>query len=83
MKNRHTIYCGKKNGSSTYNNEFVFGTKSQLSGDFSDYFKNIFYKLFDEKQQNSIKERLINNNSSMIFEVISIYHNEKKVVLPK
>ena len=64
---------------SIYNNEFVFGTKSQISGDFSDYFKNIFHKLFDKKQQNSIKERLINNNSSMIFEVVDSI-NDKHII---
>ena len=55
---------------SIYNNEFIFGTKSQLSGDFSDYFKKIFSKLFNKKQQEAIKKRLIENETSMVFEVI-------------
>ena len=61
------------------NDEFIFGTKSQLSGDFSDYFKNIFYKLFNKKQQDAIKKRLINNNSSMVFEVIDSI-NDKHII---
>jgi len=64
---------------SIYNNEFVFGTKSQISGDYSDYFRNIFDKLFDKEQQNSIKKRLINNNSSMIFEVVDSV-NDKHII---
>lgn len=61
------------------NDEFIFGTKSQLSGDFSDYFKNIFYKLFNKKQRDAIKKRLINNNSSMVFEVIDSI-NDKHII---
>lgn len=73
---------------SVYNNEFIFGTKSQLSGDFSDYFKTIFSKLFNKKQQEAIKKRLIENETSMVFEVIDsindkhiIEYKEDKLVL--
>ena len=73
---------------SIYNNEFIFGTKSQLSGDYSDYFKNIFNKLFNKKQKEAIKKRLIKDNSSMVFEVIDsindkhiIEYKEDKLVL--
>lgn len=64
---------------SLYNNEFVFGTKSQLSGDFSDYFKNIFNKLFNKKQQEAIKKRLTDNETSMIFEVVDSI-NDKHII---
>ena len=73
---------------SLYNNEFIFATKSQLSGDYSDYFKNIFYKKFSKKQQEAIKKRLTKNESSMIFEVIDpindkhiIKYKEDKLIL--
>ena len=73
---------------SIYNDEFVFGTKSQLSGDFNDYFKNIFNKKFDIKQKKAIKKRLIEDNSSMVFEVVDsindkhiIEYKEDKLVL--
>lgn len=73
---------------SVYNNEFIFGTKSQLSGNFSNYFKNIFYKIFNEKQVNAIKNRLIDNETSMVFEVIDttndkhiIKYNHDKLIL--
>jgi len=64
---------------SHYNNEFIFGTKSQLSGNFNDYFKNIFNKLFNEKQQETIKKRLIENESSMVFEVVDVI-NDKHII---
>ena len=73
---------------SVYNGEFVFGTKSQLSGDFSDYFKNIFNKLFNKNQQEAVKKRLMENSSSMVFEVIDstndkhiIEYKEDKLIL--
>lgn len=64
---------------STYNNEFIFCTKSQLSGEYSDYFKNIFNKLFNKKQQNAIKKRLLDNETSMIFEVVDSI-NDKHII---
>lgn len=60
-------------------NEFVFGTKSQLDGEFSNYFKNIFYKIFDKKQIEAIKNRLLKNESSMIFEVVDS-NNDKHII---
>lgn len=64
---------------SVHDNEFVFGTKSQLDGEFSDYFKNIFYKIFDKKQIEKIKNRLLKNESSMVFEVIDSI-NDKHII---
>jgi len=64
---------------SVHNNELIFGTKSQLSGDFSEYFKNIFYKIFNKNQIESIKSRLIDNNTSMVFEVIDSV-NDKHII---
>ena len=73
---------------SVLNGEFIFATKSQVSGEYSDYFKNIFNKLFNKNQQDAIKKRLTQNESSMIFEVIDsindkhiIEYNEDKLVL--
>ena len=64
---------------SIYDNEFVFGTKSQLDGEFSNYFKNIFYKIFDKKQIEAIKNRLLKNESSMVFEVVDS-NNDKHII---
>ena len=64
---------------SVNNGEFIFATKSQVSGEFSDYFKNIFYEKYNEEQIEAIKERLINNNSSMVFEVID-FVNDKHII---
>ncbi len=61
------------------NNEFIFGTKSQLDGEFSDYFKNIFYKLLTKEQINAIKKRLLENETSMVFEVIDSI-NDKHII---
>ena len=55
------------------------GTKSQLSGNFSNYFKNIFYKIFNEKQIDIIKNRLIDNETSMVFGVIDTT-NDKHII---
>ena len=71
------------------NNELVYGTKSQLEGKFSDYFRNIFNKLFNKKQIAAIKNRLLKNESSMVFEVVDSindkhiieYDNDKLVLL--
>ncbi len=64
---------------SVYNDELIFGTKSLLSGEYSDYFKNIFYKIYTNKQIDSIKKRLIDNNSSLVFEVIDSI-NDKHII---
>lgn len=64
---------------SIIDNEFVFGTKSQLDGEFSNYFKNIFYKIFDKKQIEAIKNRLLKNESSMVFEVVDS-NNDKHII---
>ena len=73
---------------SVINGELVFGTKSRLDGKYSDYFKDIFYKIYNDKQINSIKKRIIKNNSSLIFEVIDctndkhiIEYKENKLIL--
>lgn len=61
------------------NNELIFGTKSQLDGEFSDYFKKIFNKIFNKKQITAIKNRLLKNKSSMVFEVIDSI-NDKHII---
>lgn len=62
-----------------HNDELIFGTKSQLSGNYSEYFKNIFYKVFTKKQIEAIKNRLATNETSMIFEVID-HVNDKHII---
>lgn len=55
---------------SLVNNEFFFASKSTNTGDYVEYFKNIFYKTFNEKQREEIKEKLKNENATMVFEVM-------------
>ncbi len=73
---------------SVHNDELLFATKSNIKGTYNDYFKNIFNKTFTNNQIKIIKNRLIKNNSSMVFEVIDsindkhiIKYNEDKLIL--
>lgn len=73
---------------SAKDNELFFASKSTNDGPFVEYFKNIFYKSFNESQIKSIKQKIIENNLSFIFEVIDplndphiIEYPESKIVL--
>jgi 2,3-cyclic nucleotide 3-phosphodiesterase len=50
--------------------EFIFATKSTMSGDHAGYFRKIFEKL-NKNLKNYLKEILLKNNASATFEVIS------------
>ncbi len=64
---------------SVYNNELYFATKSSDSGEYLDYFKNVFYEIYNEDQINNIKNRLIKNNTTFLFEVIDSI-NDKHII---
>lgn len=52
------------------NDELYFCSKSTNQGDFVEYFKNIFYRIYNEKQIEAIKDRFRKEDVTMVFEVI-------------
>lgn len=56
------------------NDDFLFATKSSLNGDYVEYFKDIFYKNFKDKDADltSLKNFLKDNNVTLVFEVIDV-----------
>lgn len=57
------------------NGELYFCSKSTDTGDYVDYFKNVFYSKFSESQIDAIKDRLTKEDITMIFEVIDPFHD--------
>lgn len=55
---------------SIVNGELYFTSKSTNTGDYVDYFKNIFYKIYNEKQIEAITNKIITDNVTFVFEVI-------------
>lgn len=51
------------------NDEFVFATKSMISGQYQEWFKDIFMKRYDSKLE-EIKAKLVAENLCLVFEVI-------------
>lgn len=51
-------------------NELYFCSKSSNTGDHAEYFKNIFYRIYNEEQIEAIKDRFRKENITMVFEVI-------------
>ena len=73
---------------SVRDNELFFATKSSNTGNYVEYFKNIFYKKYDELQIEAIKNKIINDNVSFVFEVIDnindphiIEYNDSNIIL--
>lgn len=73
---------------SAKDNELFFASKSTNDGPFVTYFKDIFYNTFSSSQISSIKEKIIEDNLSFVFEVIDpindphiIEYKEPKIVL--
>lgn len=73
---------------SVLNDELFFATKSSNTGDYVEYFKNIFYKKFNEEERNVIKNYIKENNVSLVFEVLDpvndshiIYYEEEDIIL--
>ena len=60
---------------SVYNGELFFASKSTNAGDYVEYFKNIFYKKYNNKQIEVLKDKLTKENLSAVFEVIDPFNN--------
>lgn len=68
---------------SYYHDSLQFHSKSSNIGEYANYFKNLFYKQFDEVQISILTNYLKSNNVSLTFEVIDLENdphiiNEKK-----
>ena len=55
---------------SVKNDELFFASKSTNVGEYVEYFKTIFYKKFDEKQIEAIKNKIAKDDVTVLFEVI-------------
>ncbi len=55
---------------STKDGELFFASKSTNEGPFVTYFKDIFYNIFSENQISAIKNKMLADNLSFVFEVI-------------
>lgn len=55
--------------------ELFFASKSTNTGDYVDYFKTIFYNSLTKKQVEAIRKKLIDEEASMVFEVIDPIHD--------
>lgn len=73
---------------SVKDNELFFATKSTNTGDYAEYFKTIFYKKFNDKQIKIMKDKIIKDNITIVFEVIDnindlhiIKYKESNIVL--
>ncbi len=55
---------------SIYNDELFFASKSTNTGNYVNYFQEIFFKIFNAKQIKQIKNKLIKENLTFVFEVI-------------
>lgn len=55
---------------SYHKNDFFFASKSTNTGEYVEYFKTIFYELYNKKQREAIKEKIRKENMSFLFEVI-------------
>ena len=60
---------------SVYNGELFFASKSTNAGDYVEYFKNIFYKKYSNKQIEVLKDKLTKENLSAVFEVIDPFND--------
>ena len=60
---------------SVYNDELFFASKSTNAGDYVEYFKNIFYKKYSNKQIEVLKDKFTKENLSAVFEVIDPFND--------
>lgn len=68
--------------------ELFFASKSTNTGDYVEYFKKIFYKKFNDKQIEVIKDKIIKDDVTIVFEVIDnvndphiIEYKESNIIL--
>lgn len=55
---------------SAKDDELFFASKTTNTGDYIEYFKKIFYKKFNDKQIEVIKNKIIKDDVTIVFEVI-------------
>lgn len=68
---------------SYYHGDLQFHSKSSNCGDYSNYFKNLFYKQFNTLQVEYFKDYLKQNNVSLTFEVIDLENDPHIIEEPK
>lgn len=68
--------------------ELFFATKSTNTGDYVEYFKTIFYQKYSDKQIKAFKDKMLQNNITIVFEVIDpindphiIEYREQNIVI--
>lgn len=68
--------------------EFFFATKSTNTGDYVEYFKTIFYQKYNDKQIKTLKDKILQDNITIVFEVIDpindphiIEYREQNIVI--
>ncbi len=68
--------------------EFFFASKTTDSGDYVEYFKNIFYKKYSEEQIKILKKKIVEEDITIVFEVIDpindphiIEYKEQNIVI--
>ena len=73
---------------SVKDNKLFFASKSTDTGDYVEYFKSIFYNNYDDNQIEKIKEKIIQDDITIVFEVIDnvndhhiIEYKEPKIIL--
>lgn len=73
---------------SVKDDELFFASKSTNTGDYVEYFKKIFYKKFNDKQIEVIKDKIIKDDVTIVFEVIDnvndphiIEYKESNIIL--
>ena len=55
---------------SVKDSELFFASKSTNTGDYVEYFKSLFYKMFNDKQIKAIKDKIIKDDVTIVFEVM-------------
>ncbi len=73
---------------SVKDNDLFFASKSTNTGDYVEYFKTIFYKKYNDKQIEIIKDKIIKEDATIVFEVIDnindphiIEYKESNIIL--
>lgn len=57
-------------GYDSASDELIFSSKSEVNGPYAEWFKELFYKTFDEEKVSWIKRELKGSNITFVFEVI-------------
>lgn len=73
---------------SVIDKELFFASKSTNTGDYVEYFKTIFYKKYNDNQIEILKNKMLQDNLTIVFEVIDpindphiIEYNEQNIII--